>query len=135
MATAASVDASSVDRSIRIRRRQVTVFATVAAAVLGVSLAELGFGSPAAIAVLSALAVAVFVWRAPTAAIIFLVGCAAVIEQFSLVAEGTFSDGTDRIPFFQSLNTGAGLGGIYATPFELFLGCRVVSHGALLFVD
>lgn len=122
MATAASVDASSVDRSIRIRRRQVTVFATVAAAVLGVSLAELGFGSPAAIAVLSALAVAVFVWRAPTAAIIFLVGCAAVIEQFSLVAEGTFSDGTDRIPFFQSLNTGAGLGGIYATPFELFLG-------------
>ncbi len=84
-------------------------------------MAELIFGNGIAIAVLAAIATVVVVWIAPWTGVVFVVAAAALIEQFSLVSEGTFSDGTDRIPFFQSLNTGAGLGGIYATPLELFL--------------
>jgi hypothetical protein len=88
---------------------------------VGVSIAQLFLGSAIAVAALCALAVVVVVWTAPWIGIVFLVIAATLIEQFPLVAEGANSDWTDRIPIFQSLNTSAGLGGIYATPFELFL--------------
>jgi hypothetical protein len=91
------------------------------AVVVGVSIAQLFLGSAIAVAVLCALAVAVVVWMAPWTGVMVLVIAATLIEQFPLVAEGANSVGTDRILFFQSLNATAGLGGLYATPFELFL--------------
>lgn len=91
------------------------------AVVVGVSIAQLFLGSAIAVAVLGALALVVVVWTAPWTGIMVLVIAATLIEQFPLLAEGANSDGTDRILLFQSLNSAAGLGGIYATPFELFL--------------
>jgi hypothetical protein len=88
---------------------------------LGVSIAQLFLGSAIAVVALCALAVVVIVWMAPWTGVMVLVIAATLIEQFPLVAEGANSDGTDRILLFQSLNSAAGLGGIYATPFELFL--------------
>jgi len=121
MATTAPMDTYAAGLVLRSRRRLITALAMLAAALLGVAFAELTFGSAIAVVLLGALAVVVVVWMAPWVGVIFLVASAALIEQFSLAAEGTFSDGTDRIPIFQSLNASAGLGGIYATPFELFL--------------
>jgi hypothetical protein len=121
MATAVPLDANGAAKLLRSRRRVVTVLAMLAAVVVGVSIAQLFLGSAIAVAVLCALAVAVTVWIAPWTGIMVLAIAAALIEQFPLLAEGANSDGTDHILLFQSLNSAAGLGGIYATPFELFL--------------
>ena len=121
MATAVPLDARGAEHQLRSRRRLVTALAMLGAVVVGVSIAQLFLGSALAVAAICALAVLVIVWMAPWTGIIVLVIGAALIEQFPLLAEGAYSDGTDRILFFQSLNATAGLGGIYATPFELFL--------------
>lgn len=121
MATTAPFSAVAAAHELRSKRRVVTVFAMLAAAVGGVAIAQLVFGNAIAIAVLAAVAVGVMVWIAPWTGIVVLGLAATLIEQFSLVAEGTYSDGTDHLPFFQSLNAAAGLGGIYATPLEIFL--------------
>lgn len=121
MASTVPYDAFEAQGENRSRLRWIAVAGCLGAATLGISLAALTYGSGVAIAILCAVSVLVLVWARPWIGVIFLVAAAALIEQFSLVSEGTFSDGTDRIPFFQSLNTGAGLGGVYATPFELFL--------------
>src|SRR2546428_12503511 len=83
--------------------------------------ASLVSGNSIEVAIMWAVIVGAIVWTKPWTGVIILAIAATVVEQFSLVAEGTFSDGTDHIPIFQSLNSAAGLGGIYATPFELFL--------------
>jgi O-Antigen ligase len=99
--------------------------AMLGAVIVGVSIAQLFLGSAIAVVVLFALAVAVAVWIAPWTGIMILGIAAALIEQFPLLAEGANSDVTDRILFFKSLNAAAGLGGIYATPFELFLALLI----------
>ena len=121
MAVSAPLDTYAASNLHRSRRRLITVLAAMAAAALGLAIIELINGNGIPIAVIGAIAVAVVVWMLPSAGVIVVIGSAALIEQFSLVSEGTFSDGTDRIPFFQSLNAAAGLGGVYASPFELFL--------------
>lgn len=121
MATAPPLTAIAAERDERTRRLMWAGIATVMAAVVGWSVGEMVLGSPLALAALIALGAAVVVWLKPWTGVIALVLAATLIEQFSLVSEGTFSDGTDHLVLFQSLNTGAGLGGIYATPFELFL--------------
>ncbi len=121
MATAAPFSVSTAEHLLRSRRNLVAVLAALAAATAGVSAAQLIFGSGVAVALLAAVAISVVVWRAPWTGIIALALAATLIEQFPLVAEGTVSDGSDHILLFQSLSAGAGLGGIYATPFEIFL--------------
>jgi hypothetical protein len=121
VASAAPFSAYSVEGQLRSQRRLLALIAALVAMVTGIAFAQLIFGNAIAVAVLCAVIVAGIVWTKPWTGVIILGIAATVIEQFSLVAEGTFSDGTDRIPFFQSLNAAAGLGGIYATPFELFL--------------
>lgn len=121
MASAEPFGAFDAESRLRSRQRLIAVAGCLLAATLGVSVAELMSGNGISIVILVAIATVVVVWIAPWTGVVFLVAAAALIEQFSLVSEGTFSDGTDRIPFFQSLNAGAGLGGIYATPLELFL--------------
>jgi hypothetical protein len=121
MAVEARFDALALRDGLRSQRRLIAALAALAAAILGVAIAQLMYGNAIGLAVIAAIAMAAVVWVAPWIGVIVLVAGAALIEQFSLVSEGTFSDGTDKIPFFQSLNTAAGLGGIYATPLELFL--------------
>ena len=126
MAVEAPFDTYAVADGLRSQRRLIAALAALAAAILGVAIAQLVYGNAIGLAVLAAIAVSVVVWMAPWIGVIVLVAGAALIEQFSLVSEGTFSDGTDRIPFFQSLNAAAGLGGIYASPLELFLALIVL---------
>ena len=121
MASAAPLSTHSVEVQLRSQRRLLAIVAALVAAVTGIAVAQLIFGNAIAVAILCAVIVGAIVWTKPWTGVIILAMAATVVEQFSLVAEGTFSDGTDHIPFFQSLNSAAGLGGIYATPFELFL--------------
>ena len=121
MAVIAPQDTQAADRMYRSRRLVITVLATLGAGALGLSIAQLVYGTGLAVAAMGAIAIVIIVWMTPSAGVVFLVAGAAVIEQFSLVSEGTFSDGTDHIPFFQSLNASAGLGGVYASPLEFFL--------------
>jgi hypothetical protein len=121
LASAAPFSAYSVEAQLRSQRRLLAIVAALVAAVAGIAVAQLIFGNAIAVAILCAVIVGAIVWTKPWTGVIILAIAATVVEQFSLVAEGTFSDGTDHIPFFQSLNSAAGLGGIYATPFELFL--------------
>ena len=121
MASAAPFSAHSVELQLRSQRRMLAVVTALVAAITGIAVAQLMFGNAIAVAILCAVVVGAVVWTKPWTGVIILAIAATVVEQFSLVAEGTFSDGTDHIPFFQSLNSAAGLGGIYATPFELFL--------------
>lgn len=104
----------------RSRLRAVGVAAAIAGCVFGLAVAALALGSPIPFLLLVGAAVAACVWTAPWTGVVALVLIGTVIEQFSLVAEGTFSDLTDHFLLFQSLNA-YGLGGIYASPFELFL--------------
>src|SRR3984893_19208015 len=104
MATAVPLDARGAEHQLRSRRRLVTSLAMLGAVAVGVSIAQLFLGSALAVAAICALAVLVIVWMAPWTGIIVLVIGAALIEQFPLVAEGAYSDGTHRILFFQSLN-------------------------------
>src|SRR5436305_5119031 len=113
MAVIAPSDLGAVDRMDRSRRRVVTALATLGAGALALSIAQLVYGNGLAIAAMGAIAIAIVIWIAPSSGVVFLVAGATVIEQFSLVSEGTFSDGTDHLPLFQSLNASAGLGGIY----------------------
>jgi O-antigen ligase/polysaccharide polymerase Wzy-like membrane protein len=122
VASAAPLGAFRPGGNVLSQQRLLAVLAAVVGAVAGVAAAQLTFGSATAIALLAALVVVVVVWIAPWTGVIGLVAAGTVIEQFPLANEGAFTDGTDRIVLFQSLNTGAGLGGIFATPFELFLG-------------
>jgi len=121
LASAAPLSTHSVEVQLRSQRRLLAIVAALVAAVTGIAVAQLIFGNAIAVAILCAVIVGAIVWTKPWTGVIILAMAATVVEQFSLVAEGTFSDGTDHIPFFQSLNSAAGLGGIYATPFELFL--------------
>ena len=121
MAVVTPQDMQTAERMYRSRRLVITVLATLGAAALGLSMAQLVYGNGVAVFALGAVAIAIVVWMTPSAGVVLLIAGAAVIEQFSLVSEGTFSDGTDRIPFFQSLNASAGLGGLYASPLEFFL--------------
>ncbi len=121
MAIVPSLTAVGAERDMRSKRLLWAVLASAAAAVVGWSVGQLILGSPLALAALIGLGVAVIVWVVPWTGVMALVLSATLIEQFSLVSEGTFSDGTDHLVIFQSLNSGAGLGGIYASPFELFL--------------
>jgi hypothetical protein len=116
---------TALERELRARRWTIALAATFAAALAGVAVAQLILGNAMPMAVLAALAVATMVWFAPWTGVVVLVVAATVVEQFSLVSEGTFSDGTDHLVLFQSLNAGAGLGGIYASPFELFLALLI----------
>ena len=126
MAATAPPSAFAVDRNVRSQLRLLAVLGALAGALAGVAAAQLILGSAVAVAVLAAIAVAVAVWIAPWVGVVGLVAAGTLIEQFPLVAEGTYSDGTDHLVLFQSLNSGAGLGGIFATPFELFLGLLVL---------
>jgi len=121
VAIVSSLTATAARRDLRSRLLIWTVLATGAAALVGWAAGQLILGSPLALAALIGLGVAAVVWFVPWTGVMILVLSATLIEQFSLVSEGTFSDGTDHLVIFQSLNSGAGLGGIYATPFELFL--------------
>src|SRR3982074_1282356 len=125
MATIAPPDVYAAESLLRSRRRMIAILAMVAASIVAVSIAELIYGSAIALAILAALATSVVIWLAPWTGIMVLAIAAALIEQFALVSEGTFSDGTDKIPFFQSLNA-TGLGGLFASPFELFLALLLV---------
>jgi hypothetical protein len=120
MATASLPSTSTANRELRLRRWMTAVLATCAAGLVGAAVAQLILGNPLPLALLAGLVVATIVWFAPWTGVVVLVVIATVIEQFSLVSEGTFSDFTDHLVLFQSLNA-AGLGGIYATPFEMFL--------------
>ncbi len=121
MATAPPLSTYAAQSDLRSRLRLALILAMLLAAVTGVSTAELVFGNALAVAMLCAIAVVAILWLAPWTGVVALVIAATLIEQFSLVAEGTYSDGTDHIVLFQSLNAGAGLAGIYASPFEMFL--------------
>lgn len=98
----------------------VLVVGALAGCAGGVAAAALLVGSPIAFLLLVGAAVAVTVFVAPWTGVLALVLIATVIEQFSLVAEGTVSDGTDRLLLFQSFNA-YGVSGLYASPFELLL--------------
>jgi len=115
VATSAPLTASAAAGALRARDRTIAIAAVVLGAAAGIAAASVIVGSPLAIALLLGAATAVIVWIAPWTAVVAMVLFATVIEQFSLVSEGTSSDGTDRVPPYQSLNA-SGLGGIYATP-------------------
>lgn len=121
MAAVAPASVQSVEDLLRSRHRLIAVLAVLVAAAFGVSVAQLAFGNGIAVALVAGVAISLLVWTAPWTGVIALAIAATLIEQFSLVSEGTYSDGTDHIPLFQSLKAGAGLAGIYATPFEVFL--------------
>src|ERR1700680_319945 len=125
MSTIAPPDVSAAESLLRSQRRMIAILAMLGAGVVAVSIAELIYGSAIALAIVGALVVSVVIWLVPWTGIIVLAIAATLIEQFALVSEGTFSDGTDKIPFFQSLNA-TGLGGIFASPFELFLALLLV---------
>jgi hypothetical protein len=125
MATIAPPDVSAAESMLRSQRRIITILAMLAAGVVAVAIAELLYGNAIALAILAALAGSVVIWLAPWTGILVLALSATLIEQFALVSEGTFSDGTDKIPLFQSLNA-TGLGGVYASPFELFLALLLI---------
>lgn len=125
MGTIAPPDVYTAESLLRSRGRLIAILAMLAAGIVAVSIAELMYGSAIAVAIVVAIAGSVVIWLAPWTGIIVLAIAAALIEQFALVSEGTFSDGTDKIPFFQSLNA-TGLGGIFASPFELFLALLLV---------
>ena len=121
MATAAPMTAYAVADALRSRRRAIGIVAALAGCIGGIATAALLLGSPIAFLLLAGVAVAVTVWVAPWTGVVAMVLIGTVIEQFSLVAEGTFSDGTDHLLLFQSFNA-YGLSGFYASPYELFLG-------------
>jgi hypothetical protein len=125
VASVPPLSANAAESDLRSRRWMIAGLASVLAAIAGVSAAQLILGNGLAVALLAGIVVATVVWLAPWTGVVALVLAATLIEQFSLVSEGTFSDGTDRLVLFQSLNTGAGLRGIYATPFEMFLALLV----------
>lgn len=120
MAASAALTASAAAGALQSRNRVIGVAAAVLGLTAGIAAASLMFGSPIAVAALVALAVAVTVWIAPWTGVVGMVLIGTLIEQFSLVSEGTLSDGTDKIPIFTSFNA-MGLGGIYASPYECFL--------------
>ena len=120
MALSFAATASGAAEARRARERTIAIAAAAAGIVLGVAAASLVFGSPIALVAILGVAVAVTVWTAPWTGAIGMALIATTIEQFSLVAEGTVSDGTDKLPIFASLNA-IGVRGIYASPYELFL--------------
>lgn len=105
---------------MRSRRRLVLVVGAMAGCTVGIATAALLLGSPITFLLLVGAAVAVTVWAAPWTGVVGMVLIGTIIEQFSLVAEGTISDGTDHLLLFQSFNA-YGVSGLYASPFELFL--------------
>lgn len=125
MATSAPRTASAAAGDLRARDRSIAVGAILLGAGTGIAAAAVVLGTPLAIAIIAGAATAAMVWMAPWTAVVGMVLFATIVEQFSLVSEGTLSDGTDHIPLFQSLNA-SGLGGIYASPYELFLGLVIV---------
>ncbi len=125
MAAYAPTTAQGVAQAMRQRERAVGVMAGALGILVGVAAASLILGSPIGLVVALAVAAAVVVWIAPWTGVVAVALIATIIEQFSLVSEGTLSDGTDRIPLFASLNA-SGLGGLYASPFELFLAFLIV---------
>ncbi len=120
MATSTPMTAYAVAGALRARERKIAAAAAAAGAIAGIAVASLFLGSPIALALIIAMAVAATVWIAPWTGVVGMTLAATLIEQFSLVSEGTLSDGTDRLPMFQSLNA-LGFGGIFASPYELFL--------------
>src|ERR1700730_10521055 len=104
MATIAPPDVSAAESMLRSQRRIITILAMLAAGVVAVAIAELLYGNAIALAILAALAGSVVIWLAPWTGILVLALSATLIEQFALVSEGTFSDGTDKITLCQSLN-------------------------------
>ena len=77
-------------------------------------------GEIAAAAIGVAIILVVLLWRVPETAIVFFLGAATLVEQFSFVG-----DGTDRIPLFTSLSA-LGLSGVYFTPIEVALAAALL---------
>src|SRR3984893_18961060 len=102
MASAAPFSAHSVELQLRSQRRMLAVVTALVAAITGIAVAQLMFGNAIAVAILSAVVVGAVVWTKPWTGVIILAIAATVVEQVSLVGEGTVSDGTDHIPFVQS---------------------------------
>ncbi len=91
---------------------------TVALALVGASVGTSGEIVAAAIA--AATILVVFLWRVPETAIVFFLAAATLVEQFSILG-----DGTDRIPLFTSVSA-QGLTGVYFTPFEVLLAAALL---------
>ncbi len=111
---------------MRSRMRMVVIVGAIAGCAGGIATAALLLGSPIAFLLLAGAAVAVTVWFLPWTGVVAIVLIGTMIEQFSLVAEGTISDGTDHLLLFQSFNA-YGVSGLFASPFELLLALIVAT--------
>ena len=121
MASQLTLSASAAADAFSFRRRAIFGAAVTLAAGAGLSLAALTQNNAVGVSLLLALFVATVIWIAPWTALVAVMLGATLVEQFTLIGSGSFTDATDQIPLFRSLSS-AGLPGVYATPFELLLG-------------
>ncbi|HUZ89959.1 MAG TPA: hypothetical protein VMU49_09055 [Candidatus Acidoferrales bacterium] len=122
MALRSMPTATGLAADLALRRRVVLAAAVLVAAGAGFSIADLVFGNGMAASALVALGLAVAIWMAPWTGLLAVMLGATVVEQFTLMSSGSFPDISDQIPLFRSLASGAGLPGVYASPFEVLLG-------------
>jgi hypothetical protein len=81
-----------------------------------------GNGHVLTIGFVGALALPFVFWRRPTSAVITLLVCATVIEQYPYVVGTTNLDAfTDKLPIFKSLSDGLGVSGLVMSPFDVAL--------------